>query len=62
MTFVLPEEGPSLDRNVVVNKLCFLMLWRIFIKLNTRYCVLLSLPTLSHLEAVVEKKLGIAII
>ena len=20
---VLPEEGPSLDRNVVVNKLCF---------------------------------------
>ena len=20
--FVLPEEGPSLDRNVVVNKLC----------------------------------------
>ena len=26
----LPEEGPSLARNVVVNKLCFHILWHLF--------------------------------
>ena len=40
-----PEEGPSLDRNVVVNKLCFHILWRLFINLDESFiskCVLCS--------------------